>query len=75
MKELNTQTEVSVGVEILWQALAKDLKVIVPKVLPHIVKDVEVIEGDGGLGTILLFTFGSGKWSLWFMISFTVSPP
>ncbi|KAF7822762.1 phytohormone-binding protein-like [Senna tora] len=56
-KEVNTQTEASVGMEILWQALSKDLKAVVPKVLPHIVKDVQVIEGDGGSGTILLFTF------------------
>ncbi|XP_027356642.1 phytohormone-binding protein-like [Abrus precatorius] len=57
IKEFNTQTEVSVGLEALWAALTKDLKIIVPKVLPNVVKDVQVIEGDGGVGTILIFNF------------------
>ncbi|KAI4333718.1 hypothetical protein L6164_018491 [Bauhinia variegata] len=61
VKEFNTRTELSVGVEPLWQALSKDLTVVVPKVLPDIVKDVQVLEGDGGIATILLFTFFSEK--------------
>ncbi|XP_054817185.1 phytohormone-binding protein CSBP-like [Prosopis cineraria] len=59
VKEFNTQTVVSVGLEIFWQALAKDFIVIVPKVLPQHVKDVQVLEGDGGLGTVLNFNFCS----------------
>lgn len=49
------------GLETLWQALSKDLRVTLAKVIPNIVKDVKVIEGDGGIGTIFLFTFFSGK--------------
>ncbi|KAE9596097.1 hypothetical protein Lal_00030890 [Lupinus albus] len=59
IKEFNTEAEFNVGLEILWQALSKDLTVITEKVIPNIVKDVKVIEGDGGIGTILLFTFDS----------------
>ncbi|XP_054814370.1 phytohormone-binding protein-like isoform X2 [Prosopis cineraria] len=59
VKEFNTQTEVSVGLEILWQALSKDLAAIAPKVNPQLVKEVQMIEGDGGVGTILLFTLCS----------------
>ncbi|XP_028779866.1 phytohormone-binding protein CSBP-like [Neltuma alba] len=59
VKEFKTQTVVSVGLQILWRALSKDFIVIAPKVLPQIVKDVQVLEGDGGLGTILVFNFCS----------------
>ncbi|XP_028779872.1 phytohormone-binding protein-like [Neltuma alba] len=55
-KEFKTQTAVSVELETLWQALSKDLATIAPNVNPQLVKDVQVIEGDGGVGTILLFT-------------------
>ncbi|KAJ4845239.1 hypothetical protein Tsubulata_003851 [Turnera subulata] len=50
---------VGVGLDILWHALSKDLKVMLPKLMPNLVKDAKVIEGDGGLGSIFLFTFGS----------------
>ncbi|XP_027911245.1 phytohormone-binding protein-like [Vigna unguiculata] len=59
-KELSDKTEVSVGLEALWQALSKDLAVTIVKVIPNIVKDATVVEGDGGLGTIFLFNFFSG---------------
>ncbi|KAK7405194.1 hypothetical protein VNO78_06393 [Psophocarpus tetragonolobus] len=59
MKELNGKIEVSIGLEALWQAWAKDMIVTIPKVMPNVVKDVKVIEGDGGVGSILLFTFFS----------------
>ncbi|KAL2327708.1 hypothetical protein Fmac_021135 [Flemingia macrophylla] len=57
IKEFNTQTEVSVGLEALWAALSKEFINIVPKVLPNVVKNVQLIEGDGGVGTILIFNF------------------
>ncbi|CAJ1978598.1 unnamed protein product [Sphenostylis stenocarpa] len=57
VKEFNTQTELSVRLEALWAVLSKDFIIVVPKVLPHIVKDVQLIEGDGGVGTILIFNF------------------
>ncbi|XP_047148181.1 phytohormone-binding protein CSBP [Vigna umbellata] len=57
VKEFNSQTELSVRLEALWAVLSKDFITVVPKVLPHIVKDVQVIEGDGGVGTILIFNF------------------
>ncbi|KAK7272979.1 hypothetical protein RIF29_14024 [Crotalaria pallida] len=59
VKEFNSQAELSVGLETLWKALTKDLSVITQKVIPDIVKEVKVVEGDGGVGTILLFTFNS----------------
>lgn len=60
VKEFNTQTEVSVGLEAIWAVLSKDFITVVPKVLPHIVKDVQLIEGDGGVGTVVIFNFLPG---------------
>ncbi|KAE9616980.1 hypothetical protein Lal_00035099 [Lupinus albus] len=56
MKELNTRAELNVRLEDLWEAISKDL-FITQKVIPNIVKDVKLIEGDGGIGSILHFTF------------------
>ncbi|KAK9060330.1 hypothetical protein SSX86_021034 [Deinandra increscens subsp. villosa] len=36
----------------------KDFEIIAPKVNPAVFKSVETLEGDGGVGTIKLFTFG-----------------
>ena len=33
---------------------------LIPKVFPQAIKSVEIIEGDGGVGTIKLITFGEG---------------
>lgn len=60
-KEVQTQARVGAGIEALWIALAKDLRLILSKIIPNLVKDVEVIEGDGGLATVSLFHFGSGR--------------
>lgn len=38
-----------------------DFHIIAPKVNPQVFKSIETIEGDGGVGTIRLFTFGDGK--------------
>lgn len=59
-REVKTQVKVGVGVEALWEALAKDLRYIVPTVVPNLVKDVLVVEGEGGLGTIVPLNFVSG---------------
>lgn len=61
IKEFNTQTTLNVGLETLWTAQSRDFIFIVPKVLPNIVKDVQVVQGDGGVGTILIFNFLPGK--------------
>lgn len=61
IKEVKTQANVGVGVDFLWKALAKDLKDILPKMMPNLVKGADMLEGDGGLGTIYLFNFGPGE--------------
>ncbi|KAI3829010.1 hypothetical protein L1987_03123 [Smallanthus sonchifolius] len=37
-----------------------DFHTIAPKVNPHVFKSIETLEGDGGVGTIRIFTFGDG---------------
>jgi hypothetical protein len=61
IKEVKTQVNVGVEVDVLWKAFGKDLKDILPKMMPNLVKDADMLEGDGGLGTIYLFNFGPGE--------------
>lgn len=61
MKEEKSQTKVRVGIEALWRALAKEINFVLPKTIPNLVRNVEVIEGDGGFGTVYLINFGSRK--------------
>ncbi|KAK3427042.1 hypothetical protein EUGRSUZ_F03348 [Eucalyptus grandis] len=58
MKEAKTQVTADVGIDSLWKCLSKDLHSILPQVLPNLVQNGEVIEGDGGLGSVILFNFG-----------------
>ncbi|XP_050368174.1 phytohormone-binding protein-like [Argentina anserina] len=60
VKEIKTETKVGVGIEALWKALSKDLRFLAPKIAPNLIKNVELIEGDGtSIGTVLLFSFDS----------------
>ncbi|KAK1407081.1 hypothetical protein QVD17_38692 [Tagetes erecta] len=57
MKEDIAQVTVSIPIKDLWKAMACDMRHVVPKVLPDIVSEVELLEGDGGFGSMLLFKF------------------
>lgn len=61
MKEVKTQVKAGVDMGAIWNALTQDMRFIIPKIVPNLVKEVEVVEGDGGLGSVLLFKFGSGE--------------
>ncbi|KAK3444430.1 hypothetical protein EUGRSUZ_A00126 [Eucalyptus grandis] len=45
----------------MFKAAILDADNLLPKVLPQAVKSIEVLEGDGGPGTIKLMTFGEGS--------------
>ncbi|KAK7839186.1 major allergen mal d 1 [Quercus suber] len=45
----------------LFKAFVLDSDNLIPKVLPHGVKSIEIIEGNGGPGTIKKITFGEGQ--------------
>lgn len=63
-KEIKSQVKVCVEIEALWRAITKDFVSVMPKISQNIVDKVEVIEGDGGLGSVYLFHLGISKFSL-----------
>jgi len=60
-RRIEAQSTVSVEVELLWRTFAEEFTVSWPKVIPEIVANVEILEGDGGLGTLLFLQFKPGK--------------
>lgn len=48
----------------LFKAFVLDADNLIPKIAPQAVKCTEVLEGDGGPGTIKKITFGEGITSL-----------
>jgi hypothetical protein len=55
-----SQAKVGVRLEVLWRALTKELRFVAPKAIPNLVRDAKLIEGDGGLGSVLPFKFCDG---------------
>ncbi|ONI28172.1 hypothetical protein PRUPE_1G128600 [Prunus persica] len=47
--------------EKLFKAFILDADNLIPKIAPTAVKDTEILEGDGGVGTIKKVTFGEGS--------------
>jgi len=45
----------------MFKAFILDGDNLIPKVLPQAIKSVETLEGDGGVGTIKITTFGEGS--------------
>jgi hypothetical protein len=45
----------------MFTALIVDSRYLLPKLLPQFVKDVNIIQGDGGAGTIEQVNFNEGK--------------
>ncbi|XP_071729784.1 root allergen protein-like [Rutidosis leptorrhynchoides] len=56
-------------IEMIFHVFS-DFDTVAPKVNPQVFKSIETLEGDGGVGTIKLFTFGddvpfaSGKYKI-----------
>ena len=46
----------------LFKSFILDSDNLIPKVVPGAFKSFEILEGDGGVGTIKLITFGEGKY-------------
>ena len=49
------------GPSRIFKALILDGDNLVPKLLPQIIKSIEIVEGDGGAGTIKQMNFAEGK--------------
>ncbi|KAH0993011.1 hypothetical protein GBA52_004494 [Prunus armeniaca] len=45
----------------LFKALVLDADNLVPKIAPQAIKSAEIVEGDGGVGTIKKTSFGEGS--------------
>ena len=45
----------------LFKAFVLDGDNLIPKIAPQAIKQAEILEGDGGPGTIKKITFGEGK--------------
>ncbi|KAI5349342.1 hypothetical protein L3X38_002229 [Prunus dulcis] len=45
----------------LFKAFILDADNLIPKIAPSAVKGAEIVEGDGGVGTIKKITFGEGS--------------
>ncbi|XP_068331924.1 major strawberry allergen Fra a 1-3-like [Pyrus communis] len=45
----------------LFNALFLDIDNLIPKIAPQAIKTVEILEGDGGVGTIKKVSFGKGS--------------
>ncbi|KAK4374479.1 hypothetical protein RND71_005156 [Anisodus tanguticus] len=56
-----TKTLSSIPPAKLFKALVLDADTLIPKILPQAIKNVEILHGDGGAGTIKLITFGEGS--------------
>ncbi|EHA8590149.1 major pollen allergen Aln g 1-like [Cocos nucifera] len=53
-------TEVSsstVALERLWKAGILDTDKLIPQIVPQFISSIEVLEGDGGAGTVRKYTF------------------
>ncbi|KAM1256586.1 hypothetical protein PS2_030487 [Malus domestica] len=60
VKTKQDQITVGVAVEALWKAMALDAVTVIPKIMSS-VRSIDVIEGDGGLGSVLRFNLAT--WS------------
>ncbi|KAF3957166.1 hypothetical protein CMV_017796 [Castanea mollissima] len=56
-----TETTSAIPSAKLFKAFVLDADNLIPKVAPHAIKSAEIIEGNGGPGTIKKITFGEGS--------------
>ncbi|OVA02895.1 Bet v I domain [Macleaya cordata] len=59
--QLSKEIEVTVPATDIWEVYGSlELGKLIPKLMPDILRDVEVVEGDGGVGTVLKLTLPPG---------------
>ncbi|GLJ33407.1 hypothetical protein SUGI_0672370 [Cryptomeria japonica] len=56
-----TSWEVELGApaSAVWKVFTKDFVDVFPKLLPNSFTSIQLLEGDGGVGTLFLFKFGA----------------
>ncbi|GFP83421.1 major allergen pru ar 1 [Phtheirospermum japonicum] len=45
----------------MFKTAVIDLDSLIPKIMPQAIKSVEILEGDGGVGTVKIIHFGEGS--------------
>ncbi|KAL0388329.1 UNVERIFIED_CONTAM: Major allergen Pru ar 1 [Sesamum radiatum] len=45
----------------MFKAVVLDADTLIPKIMPQAIKNVEILEGDGGVGTVKIIHFGEGS--------------
>ncbi|KAL0283750.1 UNVERIFIED_CONTAM: Major allergen Pru ar 1 [Sesamum angustifolium] len=45
----------------MYKAVVLDSDTLIPKIMPQAIKNVEILEGDGSVGTVKLIHFGEGS--------------
>ncbi|KAH6820950.1 hypothetical protein C2S53_015252 [Perilla frutescens var. hirtella] len=45
----------------IFKAVVLDADALIPKIMPQAIKNVEILEGDGGVGTVKVIHFGEGS--------------
>ncbi|GLJ33408.1 hypothetical protein SUGI_0672380 [Cryptomeria japonica] len=56
---ISGKVELQVSANALWKCLSKDLANLLPKLVPKLISGVEILDGDGGLGSVLIMRFQS----------------
>ncbi|XP_042054603.1 major allergen Pru ar 1-like [Salvia splendens] len=51
----------SVPAAKMFKAMVLDADTLIPKIMPQAIKSVEILEGDGGVGTVKIIHFGEGS--------------
>ncbi|KAH6770289.1 hypothetical protein C2S52_015092 [Perilla frutescens var. hirtella] len=45
----------------MFKAMVLDADTLIPKIMPQAIKNVEILEGDGAVGTVKVIHFGEGS--------------
>ncbi|KAG6541170.1 hypothetical protein Mapa_017467 [Marchantia paleacea] len=58
MPSFEHEVELGVPAAVMWVAL-KDQNTVLPKLMPELVASIDIVEGEGGPGSVRLVKFGS----------------
>lgn len=56
----NVEGRSTVTAAEMYKAMFLDMDVVIPQILPQLIKSIHILEGDGGVGTIKYLTYGQG---------------
>lgn len=60
--QLSHESEIDVPAGVVWETYGTlELSKQIAKLLPNLVQNIQVLEGDGGVGTVLAITLAPSK--------------